>query len=150
MFVFTCKTHPENHKPHYRPREKTSEGTSNLQSGIIQCHLQSGDIVGGPKSKAAVIPYSKAAHRTLIALRCAKNHRPFNSVLDEDYQAEVDMLRPGTRLPHPITVSRDINLIYLEMSKHVRQYFSVSYKYIIIIPDSYVTSIYRHLIIRYI
>jgi hypothetical protein len=36
------------------------------------------------------------------------------------------MLRPRTIVPHPITVSRDIRTIYIEMSKHVRQYFRVS------------------------
>ena len=74
---------------------------------------------------AATISYTEAAHCALIALRCAKNHRPFNSVLDEDYQAEVNMLRPGTKLPHPVTVSRDIQAIYLDMSMHVHDYFQV-------------------------
>ena len=68
-------------------------------------------------------PYSEAAHRALIGLRCAKSHRPFNSVLDDDYQTEVQMLRPGTKIPHPMTVSRDVNAMYFEMSKHVRNYF---------------------------
>jgi hypothetical protein len=77
MFVFTCKTHPEHHKPHYRPCKKTSEGTSNLQGGITQCHLESGDVTGGSKPKVGAIPYSEAAHCTLIALHCAKNHQPF-------------------------------------------------------------------------
>jgi hypothetical protein len=71
------------------------------------------------------VPYSAAGHRALIALRAAKSGRPFNSVLDEDYQDEVRMLRPGTVLPSPITVSRDINSIYLEMSCFVRNYFLV-------------------------
>ncbi|KAF8958351.1 hypothetical protein BDZ97DRAFT_1668734, partial [Flammula alnicola] len=75
---------------------------------------------------SATIPYSQAAHRALIALRCAKNSRPFNIVDDEDYRTEVQMLRPGTTLPRPKTVSRDINSIYLELSQHVRQYFIVS------------------------
>ncbi len=71
------------------------------------------------------INYTPAAHRTLIVLRCAKSHRPFNSVADEDYQAEVQMLQPGTILPHPSTVSHDIKAIYLTMSILVRQYFMV-------------------------
>lgn len=78
------------------------------------------------KMEPTTFPYSPAAHRALIALRCAKNNRPFNAVLDEDYQDEIRMLRPGTVLPSPITVSRDINEIYLEMSRHVKNYFTVS------------------------
>jgi hypothetical protein len=51
-------------------------------------------------------------------------------VLDEDYQAEVDMLCPGTKLPHPATVSRDIQAIYLDMSRHICNYFQVLYLHI--------------------
>ena len=129
LFVFTCKTNPEGHKPHFRPRKKTGEGTSNLQSGITQCFERRGENRPGTAmvAHAAAIPYTEAAHRVLIALRCAKNHRPFNSVLDEDYQAEVNMLRPGTKLPHPATVSRDIQAIYLNMSKHICDYFEVRF-----------------------
>lgn len=74
-----------------------------------------------------LISYTPAAHRGLIALRSAKNNRPFNAVLDEDYIREVQMLRPGAVLPSPITVSRDINLIYTEMSRKVKEYFMVCY-----------------------
>ncbi len=116
------------HKPHFWPQKKTGKGTSNLQSGITQCfEHQGGNQPNDAKvARAAVIPYTKAAHRALIVLRCAKNHRPFNSVLDKDYQAEVNMLRPGTKLPHPTTISRDIQAIYLDMSQHIRSYFQTS------------------------
>ncbi|KAF8232943.1 hypothetical protein L208DRAFT_1205799, partial [Tricholoma matsutake] len=70
-----------------------------------------------------LVPYTPAGHRTLIALQSANNHRPFNSVLDEDYQAEVEMLQPGTIIPSPQTVSCDIKAMYTEMSKHVQNYF---------------------------
>ncbi|KAF8238004.1 hypothetical protein L208DRAFT_1244585, partial [Tricholoma matsutake] len=35
-----------------------------------------------------------------------------------DYQAEVEMLQPGTIIPSPQMVSRDIKAMYTEMSKH--------------------------------
>lgn len=126
VFVFKCKTDPSRHCPHHRPRMKTAEGTKNLQTGIAACNGRFGidpPSVGSSNSPA----YSPAAHRALIALRCAKNCRPFNSVLDEYYQQEVQMLRPGTTIPHAITVSRDICAIYLDMSKHVRAYFKVCF-----------------------
>lgn len=126
-YVFTCKTDPE-HKAHVRPRAKSSEGTSNLLGGIELCLARKGVVASSSKSVSRVetITYSPAAHRALIALRCAKRHRPFNFILDEEYLLEVQMLRPGTIVPHPITVSRDIRTIYIEMSKHVRRYFRVS------------------------
>jgi len=129
FFVFTCKTDLARHKPHLRPREKTSEGTANLKLGAEKCDERNG-VVGAASAldTGSIAPtYSVAAHRALIALRCAKNHRPFNSILDEDYQTEVQMLRPGTVLPHPITVSRDIRVIYVETAKKVRDYFKVDF-----------------------
>jgi len=72
-----------------------------------------------------VPPYSVSGHRALIALRCAKSFRPFNMVRDKFYKMEVEMLRPGTHLPHPGTVSKDINHLYQELSKDVRAYFEV-------------------------
>jgi hypothetical protein len=104
----------------------TGHGTKNIQDRIKACNTHLGSTAGATAVASMGPHYSSAAHRTLIALRCAKNHRPFNSVLDEDYRAEVEMLRPGTVLPAPQTVSRDIKAIYAEMSKNVRNYFMVS------------------------
>jgi hypothetical protein len=104
----------------------TGHGTKNIQDGVKACNKRVGTASSTTSAANVNEPYSAAAHRTLIAMRCAKNHRPFNSVLDEDYQAEVRMLHPGTILPSPQTVSRDIKAIYSEMSKNVRNYFSVS------------------------
>lgn len=129
-YVFTCKTHPDTHSPLTHRREKTSEGTSNLRLAAEKCdnkhraHLTTTN--NSSPSNVGAIPYSRAAHRAIILLRCAKNHRPFNSVLDPDYQTEVQMLRPGTEIPHPITISRDIRTVYLEVLKTVRAYFAVS------------------------
>jgi len=39
---------------------------------------------------------------------------------------EVEMLRPGTKIPHATTVSLDIKLLYVELSKTVHDYFKVS------------------------
>ncbi|KII90073.1 hypothetical protein PLICRDRAFT_108714 [Plicaturopsis crispa FD-325 SS-3] len=57
-------------------------------------------------------------------MRCARSRRPFNSVADPDYLAEVQLLRPGTVVPHPSTVSRDARDIYLQASNHIKEYFS--------------------------
>ncbi len=126
VFVFTCKVDPRNHTIHLRPRMSSAFGTKNLQDGVHACNKRIG-IVSGTSTQLVGEPYTPAGHRALIALRCAKNHRPFNSVLDEDYQAEVEMLRPGTVIPAPKTVSRDIKTLYAEMSKNVKNYFMVSF-----------------------
>lgn len=129
VFAFTCKVDPTHHPAHLRPRMSSGHGTKNLQVGVQVCNKRVGVTSGGTSARTVGEPFSPAAHRTLIAMRCAKNHRPFNSVLDEDYQAEVEMLRPGTILPSPVTVSRDIKAIYAEMSKNVRNYFMVNFQF---------------------
>jgi hypothetical protein len=126
VFAFNCKVDPAHHTPHLRARMSTGHGTKNIQDGVKACNKRVGTTSTTTSAVNFHEPYSAAAHRTLIAMRCAKNHRPFNFVLDEDYQAEVQMLCPGTILPSPQTVSRDIKAIYSEMSKNVRNYFSVS------------------------
>ncbi|KIO21038.1 hypothetical protein M407DRAFT_48438, partial [Tulasnella calospora MUT 4182] len=69
------------------------------------------------------IPYSEKMHRTLIAIRCARSYRPFNFVKDPEYAMEVEMLQPGTKLPHPSTVSKDVRAIHKLAAQRVRTYF---------------------------
>ena len=71
------------------------------------------------------IPYSEAAHHALIALCCAKDHCSFISILDPAYVLEVEMLQPGTVLPHPAMISCDIKSIYVSMSLSIHEYFMV-------------------------
>ena len=124
--IFTCKTHPHHHTSvRTRPRGKTGDGTSNLQKDVDTCLKKQG--CERVKATPPSISYSEAAHRALIVLRCAKNARPLNSVLDEDYKLEVEMLRPGTKLPHPMTIQRDLLYIYEQTSIAVKNYFLVCY-----------------------
>lgn len=70
--------------------------------------------------------YDEYQHRAILVLRCARNHRPFNIVKDKEYQMEVELLRPGTRIPTAEQISRDTRLLYQSASIRVREYFSVS------------------------
>jgi len=79
------------------------------------------------KSDETTIPYSPDAHRALIAICCARSSCPINSVIDEDYQREVQMLRLGTKLPLPQTVQCDLIHIYTHMSIFVINYFMVCF-----------------------
>lgn len=126
-FVFTCKDHPELHSggPIVWARKKGgTDGTSNLQKAADSCLWKQG-IDCQKNAFADAIPYSESGHRVLNALRCAKQSRPANSVLDEDYQWEVEMLCPGTKLPHPTTVQQDLIHIYEHASTWVMNYFLV-------------------------
>jgi hypothetical protein len=123
-FAFSCKVDPAHHPANIHARMSTGHGTKNIQDGVKAYDKRVGAVTDTTTFKYTGQPYSAAAHGPLIAMWCAKNHRPFNSVLDEDYQPEVEMLHPGTILPGPQTVSRDIKSIYAEMSKN---YFMVTY-----------------------
>ncbi|KIO18117.1 hypothetical protein M407DRAFT_48613, partial [Tulasnella calospora MUT 4182] len=69
--------------------------------------------------------YTPAGHRALIAIRCARSHRPTNMVADPEYLLEVNLLRPGTIVPSPATVACDIKDIYLAASAKVKDHFKV-------------------------
>ncbi|CAE6533464.1 unnamed protein product, partial [Rhizoctonia solani] len=68
-------------------------------------------------------PYSPAFHRALLALWGAASHRPFDSLTDKFHQAEVEYLRPGTKLPSSVTLSRDIKVIHAQYVPKIREYF---------------------------
>ncbi|KAI5981817.1 hypothetical protein EDD15DRAFT_2117591, partial [Pisolithus albus] len=110
----------------------TSHGTKNLLRTMRECNARRN--VGEDESSAAgvqqtlersISEYTPARHRAVIAMRCCVSKRPFNMVQDPHYVEEVQLLRPGTSIPSPITVSRDVNLIYEEGSKLVKEYFLV-------------------------
>ncbi|PPQ87254.1 hypothetical protein CVT24_010096 [Panaeolus cyanescens] len=133
IFVFTCKYGSKNHKPIFRPRSRTSEGTSNLNRTAKACDIEMGRQYNQPSATAgiadpdllAMSTYSPAAHRALILLRCARYARPFNIYADEEYKREVLMLRPDAIIPSPSTLSHDLKVVYLELSKHVKIFFEV-------------------------
>jgi len=87
------------------------------------------------------ISYSEAAHCALIVLRCAKNAHPINSVLDEDYRLEVEMLRPGTKLPHPMTIQWDLLCIYDHTSIAIKDYFLYVDSYLENLESAYILNI---------
>lgn len=132
VFAFTCKEHPDTHQPHRRKRTATNTGTGNLQRGIDACQAKHPTATPSEAHEATQAPnptqatpslYTPAGHRALIAIRCARNHRPANIVADPEYLLEVAMLRPGTIVPSPSTVARDIESIYLAASIKVKEHF---------------------------
>jgi hypothetical protein len=74
----------------------------------------------------SISTYSPFHHRAIVAVCCAASHHLFNSLADPYYLKEVELLHPGTVIPSPQTVSHDVQAIYQEASKHIKEYFSVS------------------------
>ena len=106
---------------------KTGDGTTNLQKSTSACNALQGIVTSHAATRNGTpCSYTPAAHCTVIAMRSATSNRPFNAVADKYYKMEVEMLRPGTVILHPTTVSQDIKHLYVELSKTVREYFKVS------------------------
>ena len=128
-YIFACKFGAPHHPDQRRRRMNTKDGTTNLAKANSKCNAARGTAVQGstPMPSYPTVPYSVAAHRVLIALRCAASRRPFSSVTDPFYVLEVQMLRPGTILPSPSTISRDISAMYESGSILVKEYFQVSF-----------------------
>lgn len=123
----------QGHNAHVRERMQTGHGASNLARGIEECNLHHGadneTATGARRAqqtiKKSISEHMPAKHRALIALHCEAPKHPFNTVNDSVYVQEVTLLRPGTVLPPPSTVSRDMSQICLVSSNYVRGYFSV-------------------------
>jgi len=139
FFVFTCWHSSTTHLPHEHAQNNTSTGTTNMRTSATKCDCQRGVAPTTSTTVTSASPfYSEAAHRAIIALHCATSHCPFNFVNDKYYHKEVELLRPGTKIPAPSTVSLNIKHIYLELSKtvhtgpHILQSTGTSLLYIII------------------
>lgn len=131
VFVFTCRDNPAGHDAQKRSRMNTSHGTTNLKRSRNEClrHRnlsQEGSAAGAQQMIANTVSnYTPARHRALIAARCAVSQRPFNIVKDPYYVEEVKLLRPGTTLPSPKTISLDVRKVYERGANHVKTYFQV-------------------------
>jgi hypothetical protein len=91
-----------------------------LQTFLQRCHIVSPGL-----TKDTPIPYSIEAHCDLIAIWCAANNCPYNMVTDLEYYQELNMLHPNTPIPHPSTVSKDIQTLYLTAAILFQQFLAV-------------------------
>ncbi|CAE7107559.1 unnamed protein product [Rhizoctonia solani] len=121
---FECIHDNPDHSPICRGRLRSSEGTHNLIEAAKACDRQRGVIQPcyPQASGAATVKYSVARHRAILALRCARNHRSFESVVDELHREEVELLRPGTTLPSSATTSLDTKRLYGGIAKDAALY----------------------------
>jgi hypothetical protein len=63
--------------------------------------------------------------RYLIAMWCARRHRPFNIVEDDELNEIFHMLYARVEVPHPTTVSRDVKEIFYICKKNVVEFLQV-------------------------
>ncbi|KAG8698403.1 hypothetical protein FRC11_014451 [Ceratobasidium sp. 423] len=122
MFHFECKYGWKNHKPLSHARLNTSAGTTALLYAAQDCDEERG-VLTKANQPGSTEPYSPAFHRSLLSLWGACSHRSFDSLTDKFHQAEVEYLRPGTKLPSSMTLSRDIKLVHERCVPKIREYF---------------------------
>ncbi|CAE6455658.1 unnamed protein product, partial [Rhizoctonia solani] len=127
VFVFHCKHKEPKHDPVMRDRLRTGDGTRNLLSTARACDNRRGVPSGvDPTGRVSIIgsdlEFSEALHVALLAIECARDHRPFSSVTSDLRQAEVQLLRPGTQLPTAATISNYVRRIYIGASVDVAEY----------------------------
>ena len=123
---FECKYREPSHSPLLRDRLRTGDGTQNLLVSARACEQRRGVTTDhSPSNPTNGLEYSPAAHRAILAIRCARDRRSFDSVVDDLHRQEVELLHPGTRLPCSVTVSNDVRHIYEDASDAVARYIQV-------------------------
>ena len=100
-------------------RARFEDSTKNLLDHQRNC--DPADILESQKIKAFAngVTYSAARFRYLLAMWCARRHRPFNIVTDEELVDIFKMLYARVDIPHPTTVSRDVKEIFELCKKNV-------------------------------
>ncbi|CUA67681.1 hypothetical protein RSOLAG22IIIB_07527 [Rhizoctonia solani] len=98
-------------------------GTTAILHAAENCDRERG-VLTTPNPNKPSEPYSPAFHCALLALWGARSHRSFDSLTDKFHQQEVEYLRPGTKLPSSVTLSRDVKLIHTQFVPKIREYFA--------------------------
>ncbi|KAK7440073.1 hypothetical protein VKT23_017322 [Stygiomarasmius scandens] len=100
FLVFICETLPDQHTRQYQ--EYTQNTTSNLKTTMDSC---------------------KSKNPTLFPATPVAASTSFKMVGDELYLREVELLRPGTKVPSEDTVANDVQRLYKGLSFTVKSYF---------------------------
>lgn len=75
------------------------------------------------------VAYSPARLRVMLALWCARRHRPYAIVDDPEFHGILQMLYAKVELPSRHTVSRDVQTIFERTRGRLISLFHVRYVY---------------------
>ncbi|TBU22600.1 hypothetical protein BD311DRAFT_675736, partial [Dichomitus squalens] len=109
---FKCKTHPLKTVD----RKDYQDSTGNLTRHRLLCEPEDTPQRDMITAYASGTVYSPSRIRFLIAMWCARRHRPFTIVEDPEFKSLLEMLYVKVKIPSRHVVSRDIKCI-LEFSK---------------------------------
>jgi hypothetical protein len=69
------------------------------------------------------------ADRAHIARWCAESNRPLNIVKDRQFEILMKTGRPGTSIPSPSTVTRDVKLVFERTRERINRILKVNPSY---------------------
>ena len=107
-------------------RGQFEDSTANLNRHIRQCDLDITPSSQKMRAFANGATYSPMCFRFLLAMWCARRHWPFKIVLDPELGDIFQMLYDHVDIPHPMTVSHDVNQIYNISKEQVANALQVS------------------------
>ncbi|OJT13582.1 hypothetical protein TRAPUB_9870 [Trametes pubescens] len=107
---FVCRKNPSKHID----RVDYEESTGNLTRHRSLCEPDDIPEVAMITAYARGTAYSPARVRYLLAMWCARRHRPFTIVDDPEFQELLCMLYAKVELPSRVTLSRDVQMITLD------------------------------------
>ncbi|OJT06793.1 hypothetical protein TRAPUB_2358 [Trametes pubescens] len=117
MHKFVCKFHPSKAVL----RADYEDSTTNLKRHAELCDPPETPATEMITAYASGVSYSPSRMRYLIAMWCARRHRPFSIVEDEEFREILHMLYPKVSLPSRFTVSRDIQMIVEDSRDRVKE-----------------------------
>jgi len=107
-------------------RERFEDSTANLNRHVKQC-----DPDDTPSSQQMTAftngtTYAPARFRFLLAMWCARRHRPFKIIQDDELVEIFRMLYDRVDIPHPTTLSHDVKEIYIMCKENVSNILRVN------------------------
>ncbi|KAK1223122.1 hypothetical protein PQX77_014009 [Marasmius sp. AFHP31] len=122
-FIFSCKFNNPDHPVITHNHQKTGHGTTWLKDTMGACNKTRGIATSESMELGLCgLTYSIIVHRTILALWTVHSHCALKIVGDHFFKLHVELLRPGTALPCPNTVSEDVKRLYIGLSVCLQAY----------------------------
>lgn len=110
----------------YCDRQHFETSTGNLGRHIKDCDPQNTAPTQQITAFASGTTYSSPWFWFLLSMWCARRHRPFKIVADPKLVEIFQMLYHRAKVPHPVTVSRDVKEIFRLSKENVANILQVS------------------------
>src|SRR3984957_6353244 len=116
VFILYGHRNPSIYVQHHRFKDSTG----NLSKHVDKCEPNNANAtVQQITSFASGSTYTAHRFRYLLAIWCARRHRPFNIVADPELRKLFKMLYGQVHIPHPVTISRDVLEIFILSKERV-------------------------------